>query len=117
MSILRFSAKFRTTLTIKSYAPPTVNSSGEYVPGAEVETAINAIVKPASSDDMLNLPEGKRDRSTYKVYTDSPIQSSGANKQGTRAIIGGELCEAVTVVQYDQPIIAHYATLFQKVTT
>ena len=116
MSVLKFSSKFRTTLTIKEYGAPTLNQFGEYVDGAETETTVDAIIQPTSSDDMINLPEGKRDKATYSVYTDDPIQASGSNaQQGTRAIIGGELCEAVKVKYYAQPIIAHYMTMFQKV--
>lgn len=47
---------------------------GRWVPGTILSTfTIMASIQPASSKDMQSLPEGRRDRSMYAMFTNTPL--------------------------------------------
>lgn len=48
--------------------------NGIWVEGTETEIAITASVQPTSGEEMLSLPEGRRNRKTYSLFTSTPIE-------------------------------------------
>lgn len=49
--------------------------AGRWVPGAALarDFTIQASLQPVSSRDMQSLPEGRRDRSMYAMFTDTAL--------------------------------------------
>jgi hypothetical protein len=53
---------------------------GSYVGGVWVQPtpvvmAIRASVQPATGEDLVSLPEGRRERETFKIYTVTDLRS------------------------------------------
>lgn len=86
---------------------------GEWVPAGEVAIPITASVQPTTGEDMLSLPEGRRNRKGYALFTSTKIEviHNGANPDQIE--IYGERYEIVKVeVWQNNPpvfgIVNHY---------
>lgn len=102
--------------------------AGSYVDGVMVvpgfdSIAITASVQPATGKDMDNVPEGKRNRAVFAVFTSTEIkvveQATAAADPGTEAdelAIGGNRYEAVHVEPWANNVINHYKALFARIS-
>lgn len=64
---------FRVPLTVyRQAAGSYVN--GVWVPGAETAIMITASIQPTTGEEMLSLPEGRRDRKTYALFTSTKLE-------------------------------------------
>ncbi|TQE99496.1 MAG: hypothetical protein FKY71_08295 [Spiribacter salinus] len=69
---------FRKPLTVQRQQP------GEYVngiwtPGGITPFTVQASVQPASPEDMERLPEGRRDRQSFMLYSDLALRAADDN--------------------------------------
>lgn len=103
---------FRMPLTLYRKNPGTY-INGLWVEGGETAISITASVQPASGEEMLSLPEGRRNRKTYSLFTtpDVEVIHDGANPD--QIIIYGERYEVIQVqVWQNNPavfgIVNHY---------
>lgn len=46
---------------------------GQWVPAGETLIVITASIQPTSGEEMLSIPEGRRNRKTYSLFTSTPI--------------------------------------------
>lgn len=55
--------------------------NGQWVDGGETLIPITASVQPTTGEEMLSIPEGRRNRKTYSLFTSTKIEliHSGAN--------------------------------------
>lgn len=96
-------------------------SGGELVDGfwtGETETPIvvRCSLQPATSSQMLALPEGRRDRSTYWLSCDIALQSvvqGISNPDLTN--IGSDSYEVYSCEKWPTGQIPHFEVLIQKV--
>lgn len=87
---------FRVPLTIyRKSAGSYVN--GFWVEGAETAIPITASIQPTSGEEMLSLPEGRRNRKTYSLFTSTPIQVIVGGANPDQITIYGERYEVVRV--------------------
>jgi hypothetical protein len=57
-------------ITVRREAAGTRNAgTGAWVPGAETNIPISAVVQDASPDDLLVIPEGERTEYSIKIHT------------------------------------------------
>lgn len=91
-------AEHFTTVTRKRFAGGAY-VDGRWVAGASSELDIVASVQPASSRDLLRLPEGLRTRKTVAVITDDDLQTANEslNQVADRLEYLGEEWEVVSV--------------------
>lgn len=47
---------------------------GRWVNGTETLIPITASIQPTTGEEMLSLPEGRRNRKTYTLFTSTPIE-------------------------------------------
>lgn len=47
--------------------------NGRWVEGVETIIPITASIQPTIGEEMLSLPEGRRNRKTYSLFTSTPI--------------------------------------------
>ncbi len=80
--------------------------------------AILASIQPATSKDMQNLPEGRRTRSTFALFTDTELLTSddGASpKKADQVTIAGDVFEVMAVERWQNNVINHYRAVVSKV--
>jgi len=107
---------FRRTLSIQRVSP------GQYVNGIWQEGSISVVngrysVQPTSPDDMQRLPEGRRERVSYTLFGNPPLQTADDNA-GTNADtvdINGETFEVSAVQLWENNIIPHCKAIVTKV--
>lgn len=95
MSGIQFEV-FRSPLTIYR------KNLGSYVNGiwvGESETAIpiTASIQPTTGEEMLSLPEGRRNKKTYALFSSTPIQLIVNEQNPDQIEIFGERYEIVQV--------------------
>ena len=96
-------------------------SAGAYVDGVWVEGSETAFTfygskQPLSGKDMLSLPEGRRDRETYLIYTSTELKSVDVNNQVNPDIIvlNGNDFEIIQVESWQNGIYNHYKAVASK---
>lgn len=47
---------------------------GQWIPGSETLIVITASIQPTTGEEMLSIPEGRRNRKTYSLFTSTPIE-------------------------------------------
>lgn len=106
---------FRIPLNIYRKSPGSF-VQGRWVEGTETLIPITASIQPTTGEEMLSLPEGRRNRKTYSLFTSSPIEViNGLNNSSNpdQIDIFGERYEVVRVeVWQNNPpvfgIVNHY---------
>lgn len=48
--------------------------NGIWIEGIETVIPITASVQPTSGEELLSIPEGRRNRKTYSLFTSTPIE-------------------------------------------
>lgn len=70
---------------------------GEWVPGIETVIPITASIQPTTGEEMLSLPEGRRNRKTYALFTSTPVQLIVNLQNPDQIDIYGERYEIIRV--------------------
>lgn len=87
---------FRIPITIyRKAAGAYVN--GIWVEGAETTILITASVQPTTGEEMLSLPEGRRNKKTYALFTSTDINVIVGTSNPDQVAIFGERYEVVRV--------------------
>ncbi len=103
---------FRMPLTLYRKMPGAY-INGIWVEGGEAAIPITASVQPTSGEEMLSLPEARRNRKTYSLFTSTKIELIHTGANPDQIIIYGERYEIVQVQiwQNNPPvfgIVNHY---------
>lgn len=109
---------FRKPLTVKR------TTAGAYIGGFWVEggavtpaPVIRASVQPASQDDMMLLPEGRRVSGAYRLYTDDVLLLASGTQNADIVIIAGADYEAMADASWQNSVINHRSYLLARVVT
>lgn len=87
---------FRVPLTIfRKNAGSYVD--GIWVEGSETTIPITASIQPTTGEEMLSLPEGRRNKKTYSLFTSTHINVIVSGKNPDQIEIFGERYEVVRV--------------------
>lgn len=106
---------FRKPQTIKRVTAGSY-VDGVWVPGTESTFTIQASVQPLKDIELANLPEGRRNSDTIKLYTNSDlltVEDKGVNQQPDRIVWQGFDYEIIAKSIRAMDIISHrryYAT-------
>lgn len=101
---------FRKLQNIKRTAPGTY-VNGVFVEGAETTLTIMASVQPLSDQDLVAVPEGRRESDMVKIYTDTDLYSQGDRGSGQspdRLVWIGEDYEISSKSVRQMGVINHY---------
>ena len=71
--------------------------NGIFVEGAETLIIITASIQPTTGEEMLSLPEGRRDKKTYSLFTSTDINVIVGGANPDQVLIFGERYEVVRV--------------------
>lgn len=99
----------------------TPRSTGSYVDGRWTgETAgapytITGSWQPASQTDVLTLPEGRRERATYRIYTDARLNSLKQDQNPDRVTMDGKDYEVYAREDWTNGILPHYEYIVTEI--
>jgi hypothetical protein len=100
---------------VKCFRPSGSRVDGKWVEGTPKEFTIEASVQPLSGKELENLPEGRRKRAAFKLFTDTSLRTvnqenpdlvrleSASQTQGTE-----EVYEVITVAHWNNAVLPHY---------
>jgi len=111
--------QYKTPIVItRPAAGGTYDARGFYVGGGAASTInTTASVQPASSKDLLLLPEGERTRETIKVYTGTELFTANiaASRPADRLAYDGRVFEIMNVSTYKMGQLDHTKALASAV--
>jgi len=81
---------------------------GVWVEGTLEEFSFTASVQPLNPREMELLPEGRRIKQAYKLFTDTQLLTAGGEVNADLVSINGETCEVFSVAPYQSEVISHY---------
>ena len=89
---------------------------GKWVPGSLVDIVSSGTKQPMSGEEMQSLPEGRRERKSFKMYLDTEVYTSRSSLNcGPDTIdFNGETFEVVQVLPYGSGLINHFKVIVQK---
>lgn len=87
--------------------------NGVWIEGATTPISITASIQPTTGEELLSLPEGRRDRKTYAIFTSTKLYVARPGINPDFVTIFGEKYEVVKVdIWQNNPpifsIINHY---------
>lgn len=87
--------------------------NGLWVPAGETLIVITASIQPTTGEEMLSIPEGRRDRKSYALFTSTDVNVIAGGSNPDQVQIFGERYEVVRVEpwQNNPPvfgIVNHY---------
>ena len=114
---------FRRPVTIERTSLGTIDENGRYQKGTTTTLIIRASVQPLSLREQSTIisPDGARNVSYVKIYTDTPLSpQSAASGQGeaTKADVVRHLGRRFLVIQcdaYQSGVISHYRAYAKEV--
>jgi hypothetical protein len=107
-------SSFRRSVSVVS------RGTGTYVDGIYVEAVgatvtIQASVQPTSEREVLALPEGRREKKSFTLYSDASLISLGQAQNPDRVILFGEEYEVIKKEEWQNNVINHYKYIVVKV--
>ena len=104
---------FRQTITGQRYDGAGAYVNGVWDESASSEISFTASVQPASAKEMLTLPEGRRDRETYRLYTSFELKTAdeATEVNADRVTLNGKTFEVLSVGRWQNNVINHYKAL------
>jgi len=84
--------------------------SGVFVPGVRSVLPITASIQPATEQDLITAPEGRRISDMVKVYTDTSLQEGGeaTGLQPDLIVWRGYAYEVSSISVRQMGVIDHY---------
>ena len=87
---------------------------GRWVGQTETPGEILASVQPATVKDLQALEEGRRQRSSWVLFTSTKLNTIEAGQNPDRVVINGDDCEVVTCDPWQNGVRNHFRILIQK---
>jgi hypothetical protein len=90
-------------------------TNGTYSESVGATSTIQASVQPTSAAEVLTLPEGRREKKSFKLFTDSSLLSLDQTQNPDRVVIFGEEYEVIKKDPWQNNVINHYEYIVVKV--
>ena len=106
---------FRQVVLVRRFEPGSY-VDGEFVEGANWTFDIEASIQPVVGNELEVLPEGRRDRETFKLYTAMELLSVSLqdHRNPDRVNIFGSEYEVFSVEPWRNNIRNHYKVIVQR---
>lgn len=103
----------------KRLASGSFDDAGEWVPGGvDTNFIIRATAQPMKANEMQTLPEGRRERQSYVLYTDTRLNTVLENDGDPDIVtIGNNDYEVYKRFNWANNIINHYKYGVVRLTT
>lgn len=108
---------FRTKNITVTRKYPGTYSDGVWSEGSDYTFTISASVQPLSPREMEMLPEARRTKEAYKVFSSIKLIPAEETSQTNADLlsIGGETFEVVSCGSYQSNVLSHYKAMVVKV--
>jgi hypothetical protein len=107
-------SSFRHAVTVTKRTTGTL-VDGIYTDAASTSSVIQASVQPAGDSDVQTLPEGRRERKAFRLYTDSELVSLQESENPDRVYLYAEDYEVVTKNPWQNGVINHFKYIVVKI--
>jgi len=107
-------SSFRRPIPLKTYAPGTL-VKGKFTQGIATLSSVQASVQPATPNDVLTLPELRRNDKAYVLFTSTSLNMVNGNINPDRVTIDGEEFEVITKNPWNNGVINHFRYVVTKV--
>ena len=87
--------------------------TAKWIPGTPKKFHVLASVQPLTPYEMQSLPEGRRARAAYTLFSDSHLQTVTDNNPDT-LVIDGLVFEVLSVAPFQNGILNHYRCVVSK---
>lgn len=105
-------SSFRQLLKVRKMVGGHLDG-GRWVEGAESILTIKTTVQPATPKDLLALPEGRRTRATFVLFTKTKMDTAEVENPYRIKLFGDEY-EVVGVEPWQNGVRPHFRILVQK---
>jgi hypothetical protein len=108
---------FRRSLTVIRQQPGQY-VNGVWQPGSEETLTIRASVQPTSPDDIERLPEGRRERQAFTLYSSQALRIIDESEETNADIveIDGQRYEATARQPWQNNLINHHRTIVTRIS-
>lgn len=91
---------------------------GNFVPGSTSAVPITATIQPATLEDQIVLPAGKRLSDYVRVYTSTELLTAAeeSGQQPDQLTWHGHTYECISVGAHQMDVISHWKCIFSKVS-
>jgi hypothetical protein len=92
-------------------------SSGIYTNGTTTTLFVDCCVQPTSGEDKVSLPEGVRERESYKIYSAVELKTNDeiAGTKADRINLEGKIFEVQTAQNHFGLGISHWKSIVVRV--
>lgn len=100
------------TITGKRKSAST-NVDGRFTPGSQTDISFKASIQPLNGKELESLPEGRREKDTYNIYTDFQLRTvdEEGNTNPDQVDIFGQSFEIIKVDTWKNNVIPHYKAI------
>lgn len=103
------------TATVKRYSGQTTWLDGKPVNSAyDADIIIKCSVQPLSGRELMNLPEGRRNRESFNLFTSTKLNTV-EDRNPDKIVVLGDTYEVVNCERWRNQIISHYKAVIQKI--
>jgi len=106
-------SSFRKPFTIRRQSGGT-RTDGHWIEGTETEIDILASVQPLTPREMESLPEGRRTKQAFKIYTDTELKTVESQSPDHITLYGDDF-EVLSVAPYQSDVINHFKAVAVKI--
>jgi len=110
--------RFRKETQCYRLSPGVDNPDGSFTEGGRTGFTIKCSKQPATADELLSLPEGRRSRESYVLYyeTDDPLQTVETSETRNPDIVEifGEEYECAETGKWRNDVINHWRSIVQR---
>lgn len=103
---------FRKAYTIRRQSGGT-RTNGHWVEGTESNVAITASVQPLTPKEMESLPEGRRTKQAFKLFTDTELKTVETQNPDRITLFGSNF-EVLSIAPWRNDVINHYECVVCK---
>lgn len=93
------------------------DAEGDYIQSSTTPLQIRGSVQPTPANELRSLPEGRRNKESYTVFTKTQlftVRESG-NIKADRLTLFGRPFEVVSVANWQNKVIPHYEAIAQLI--
>lgn len=107
---------FRQALTGYRYNAADTFTKGIRTAASKSTISFTASVQPMGAKDMLALPEGRRDREAFRLYTDFELKTSDESTlvNADQVTVRGHLYEVISVEIWQNNVIPYYKAIVSR---
>ena len=111
-------SQFNQTINVDRFsAGGGHNAAGDYIESSKTPIQIQGSVQPTPANELKSLPEGRRNKESYTVFTKDQlftVRESG-NIKADRLTLFGRPFEIVSVSNWQNNVIPHFEAIAQLI--